>query len=203
MARLGLGVCVFLWCFTPLFGEIQQIILTWQAGLCSNTCIQALEKRLKEIPAVQELRFNPSAGMATMHWSAGATFWFEPFNTATRMVGIRLSTIRLKVSGKVVKEGSFFYLNSTGDTSRFRLIGPLQASAENYTIQQNVTNYSLSPQMVAQLNEWADKKTTISVSGPLFEPNRPALILIVEDMHPEKKPTKSETSSSSKRFLFI
>lgn len=194
MARLGLILFVFLGCCIPLFGEINQIILTWQAGLCSNTCIQNLEKRLKEIPAIQELHLNSSAGMATMHWSSGATFWFEPFNTATRMVGIRLSTIRLKVSGKVVKEGSLFYLNSIGDTSRFRLIGPLQASVENYTIQQNVMNYSLSPQMVAQLNEWADKKATISVSGPLFEPNRPALILIVEDIHPEKKPTKSETT---------
>ncbi len=190
MARLGLGVAVFLGCVLPLFGEVTQVILNWQAGLCSNVCIQELEKRLKQIPSVQELSFNPSAGMATMRWSSGATFWFEPFNTATRMVGIRLSTIRVKVTGKIVKEGSLFSLHSTGDSTRFRLIGPLKASIENYTIQENVANYPLSPQMIEQLKELADKQTAVTISGPLFEPNRPALILIVEDLRPETKPSK-------------
>lgn len=190
MARLGVCFYVLLGAVLPLFGEVTQIMLNWQAGLCSNTCIQELEKRLKQIPSVQELRFNPSAGIATMRWSSGATFWFEPFNTATRMVGIRLSSIRVKVTGKVVQEGALFYLYSAGDSTRFRLIGPLKASVENYTIQENIANYPLSPQMMEQLKELEDKKTSVVISGPLFEPNRLALILTVEDLRPETKATQ-------------
>lgn len=190
MARLGICIYVLLGSVLPIFGEVTQIMLNWQAGLCSNACIQELEKQLKQISSVQELRFNPSAGIATMRWSTGATFWFAPFNTATRMVGIRLSTIRVKVTGKVVQEGASFYLHSAGDSTRFRLIGPLKASLENYTIQENIANYPLSPQMIEQLKEIANKKTSVVISGPLFEPNRLALILIVEDLRLETKPAQ-------------
>lgn len=170
-----------------LQGEVVQVIVKWNAAICLNACTPGLEKNLTAIKAVRDLQINSRAGMAIMGWSPTIQFSYEPFNLATRMVGIRVSDIRVKVRGTIAHDAENFYLVSLGDSSRFRLIGPILPNPDQYTIRQNPETHPLAPSLVTQLLNAEKNQELVTVEGPLFEPNRYTLILITEQTKFQKK----------------
>lgn len=166
----------------PLNAEIQQIVMKWNAQLCLNICIPTLQQQLSNIENITDIQINPRAGTAVMRWKPYYPFSYEPFNLATRVVGIRIADFRIKVRGTVIQTEDNFYIVSVGDGTTFLLLGPIQAIPNRYIVQQNIASRPLTPEMRLKLLNAAYTKQIVEIEGPLFEPLRYWLALIVEQL---------------------
>lgn len=179
-----------------LFSEIEKVSFNWTAGLCPQNCVIGLEQQLRQYPEIDSIVINQAGGQLT--WKPNQIFSFIPLNQASRMVGIRILTTRVKVKGRIVESGGTFYIVSTGDNSRIQLIGPIQPSPDRYVIQQSIDSHPLSDAMKARLIEFEQKNKEVVVDGPLFEPARMMfLALIVENLTSAKE--QQEDASPKKR----
>ncbi|MBA3721505.1 MAG: hypothetical protein H0W88_03795 [Parachlamydiaceae bacterium] len=176
-----LSLC-FLTFTSSLPAEIGKILIKWNAALCLDTCIPTLSNQFRGIPGVTDFQINPSAGVAELHWAPQYPFSIVPFNNATRMVGIRMSNMRVQVRGFITHDPYNFYIVSLGDNSRFQLIGPIRPQVGNYVIRQNIANHPLAPDVQQKLLQAEGSGQIVTVEGPLFEPTRLNLILITEQI---------------------
>lgn len=174
---------------SSLRAEVENVVITWNALLCLDVCTPNLQANLQQIGGPTNVRINAQAGTAATGWNPSIPFSYSPYNTASRATGIRLSDIRVKVSGYVSQQGSTFTLSSTGDNSIFPLIGTLStANAGGYIVRQNVADYAFNPDILEKLSTAASEHQLVTVEGPLFEPNRYTNTLIVEKLTVPKKP---------------
>lgn len=176
--------CLFL---SSLSAEFQQIQVRWTPGLCGEDCINNLRREFAKIPGFQEAEFGPS--QVDLKWKPNFPFTFQSINAATRMVGIRLQDVRIRVRGHVSRRDAHtFFLTSEGDNTRVILIGSAPPEPTGYTVVQNVETHALSPDVQEKLEEAAANKTAVVVDGPLFMPfQMPSLRLVVDQLKVEKK----------------
>ncbi len=177
--------------------EVKEIVMKWNALLCLNTCTPLLQQQLNAIPNIANLQINDRAGTAIMRWKPGYPFSYEPFNLATRTVGIRIADFRLKVSGTIRRIEDNYYIISAGDNTAFLLAGPIRAVPNRYIIQQNIASRPLSADMRLTLLQAANTGQIVEIEGPLFEPLRYWLILIVEQF---KLPTEDKPANTLKEI---
>lgn len=165
-----------------LKAEVEEIVMKWNALECLNVCIPTLTEQLQFIPNIDNLQINARAGTAVMRWKPNYFFSYEPFNLATRTVGIRIADFRMRVRGTINHQYDNYYLVSLGDNTSFLLLGPLRAEPGRYTIQHNIANHPLSPELRRKLLTAANNNLVVEIEGPLFEPLRYLLMLVVEQI---------------------
>lgn len=186
--RKYLFALVIAWSMS-LEAEVQKVVLKWNAALCQDTCVPLMQRQLQAIPGIANFQINAGAGIADIDWKPDAPFSFYPFNTATRSVGARLLDVRVKVKGTIVYDSQNLYLVSLGDNSRFILLGPLGMQSSQFVMQANPANHPLPADIKENLIEASRKHQTVTIEGPLFEPERYNLSLITEKIDfPKEEP---------------
>lgn len=189
---------------SPLLAEFQQIQIKWTSGLCGTDCIKNLQIQFSKIPGFKQASFGNS--QVTLQWQPGYPFTFSSINTATRMVGIRLWEVRIKVKGKVYHDKDQFFLKSDGDGTIVQLLGGTAPSPTGNTVVPNIATHGLNPSMQTKLFEAEKDKTSIVVEGPLFQPfQMPNLRVIVANLRAgkqanepgETEPTPGTTKGSN------
>ncbi len=172
----------FIFSFNCLKAEILEIAISWNALLCLNVCVPTLQQELSYIPNVSDIQINSRSGNAVMRWKPNYPFSYEPFNLATRTVGIRISDFRIRVRGTIRHQQDNFYLVSEGDNTQFLLIGPILAEPGRYIIKHNIATHPLSIDLRRQLQIISANQNIVEIEGPLFEPSRYWLVLEVEQL---------------------
>lgn len=195
---LVLSACLF----SSLQAEIQKIIIKWNAALCLDTCIPLLESNLRAIKNVTDFTINSHAGTAEIHWRPGYKFSYEPFNLASRSVGIRLSDIRVRVNGTIAHDQENIFLLSLGDNSSFLLVSPLRPQGNRYMIDANIASHPLSPERRAEFLEAERLGKTVVVEGSLFEPQRYTLTLITQSVQIPANKNEQQPAPAVRRLLY-
>ena len=193
-------ICLFCLFVFPLKAEIQEIVMKWNALLCLNSCEPFLKDQLNNIVGIQAVQISARAGTAVMGWASGQPFSYAPFNLATRTVGIRIADFRLKVLGLVRQAQDSFYLYSPSDGTSFLLAGPIRAWPDRYIVEESIASRPLSPGMKQRLAELAQTGQWTEIEGPLFEPLRYQLILIVEQLKVPKEIKPSIPSQEIQKY---
>ncbi len=170
MKKIDLVFLSILIPFNFAYAEIKEVIIRWNALTCLDICTPGLEANLRSIKGALRVEINPRGGIAVIGWDPNRTFSYEPFNLATRGSGVRSTDIRLKVAGTITHDASGFYLTSVGDFTRFLLIGPISTQSGRYTINTNIANHPLPPDLQEEFIEAEINGLIVTVEGPLFEP---------------------------------
>jgi hypothetical protein len=162
--------------------------LRWNAALCLDVCIPLLERQLNSITGVANLTIDPRAGAATLEWKPNVSFNYAPINIATRAAGIRVSDARIRVRGTISHDNANVYISSLGDNTRFNLLGPINPIPGHYIVQSNIASHPLPLKMRDELLLAEAKNQMVTVEGPLFEPLRYVLAIVVEQVqYPEEQ----------------
>jgi hypothetical protein len=164
----------------PLQAEIEQIDIRWNAFKCLETCVPFIERGLQAIPQVTHIQVNAKEGTASMGWNPTVPFSYEPFKLASATAGIHFDEMRMRVKGTVSHEGDHLYLTSSGDHTRFLLIGPLKAEPGRYVPRFNVATRPLTGDAKNQLLDAEKNGLMVTISGPLFLPSSHSLTLMAE-----------------------
>lgn len=167
-----------------LRGDIKQITLTWNAVTCQDTCVAQIHKELSTTKEIHDITINPQEGSAVMQWKTGELFSYEPFRYAMAAVGLSINSMRVHVQGTISHEGETVFLNSTGDNTRFQLVGPIKTQPGRYTPRYNLASYPLSQELLQQLRDFEQQRMKVIVSGPLLLPSHYPLVLIIENISP-------------------
>lgn len=184
MQRRGWLSLLFL-CFTctyELQAEIEELVVTWNAFKCQSTCVQQIERQLKGIQGVKELKANASSGTAVMTWDPLTPLSYEPFRYAAAAVGIRISTMRVRVKGKIAHDSNNFYIISDRDGTRFHLIGPIHTEPGRYTPKYNLDTHPLPVDTRENLLKIEKTGQSVIISGPLLLPSYYPLTIAVEQI---------------------
>jgi len=160
--------------------EVEEVSITWNAFKCQSSCVSEMEKSLGAIHEVTNLKVNPG-GFAIMKWSPTSPFSYEPFRYAAAAVGLRISSMRVRVKGKVVLDGGDFYLISDGDNTKFLLIGPLLVEPGRYS-PSNISTHPLTLPTRQQLESLNRSTRGVIITGPLLLPSFYRLALITEQI---------------------
>lgn len=176
--------------FNPsIYAEIETVTIKWTSMLCFRTCVEGLGHQFRLLPAVENVHIDEGAGRAVLRWRPGATFSYQPIETALAMIGLAFEDfIRIRVRGTIIP-GPAFILVSLIDQTQFVLLGPVEPSRTDQVIIYNPQTHILSPQMKAQLAQIAEENRIVTIEGPLLSPERsPPLMLIVENMQVSNNP---------------
>lgn len=177
-------ICAFavalVFSLVPVFSEVEQVTVRWKKELCQESCINLLNKKFTELEGVSDFTFSENDGEGTLYWKPTARFAFAPIDHAFRRVGIRLKETRVLVQGTLEVVGQDIILRSLGDETDFVLVNPVQPSEGGYTVTKNLSQRRLSPELKEKLLEAQKNDQMVTVEGPLFQPYRPPLHLVVE-----------------------
>jgi len=180
---LGLTLLVI----NKVHGEVIEVTVTWNNIACNVSCAQLLEKRFKAMNQIEEVRVNPSSGIANLKWKPESPFSYSSVKSNMQMVGVGVNDIRVKVRGKARKQGRNVALFSIGDNTRFVLISPEIPQARRYTSLANPYLRELSPDLRESILREAQQDKIFVIEGTLYQPARsPPLHLIVERINIEK-----------------
>lgn len=163
-----------------LHAEIEQIDIRWNAFKCLDACVPFIERGLQGIPQVTHIKINSKEGTASMGWNPASPFSYEPFNLASATAGIHFDEMRLNVKGTISHEGDNLYLTSSGDHTRFLLIGPVKTEPGRYVPRFNVATRPLTGDAKNQLLDAEKNGLMVNISGPLFLPSSHSLTLMAE-----------------------
>lgn len=156
-------------CSMPIMAEVEKVTISWTPGLCHQACVNLLHSKFQKIPYVESLTINHAEGMAEFAWKPTNTFSFVLINNAMRYVGIRETSINMRVRGRVQVKGHQAILISKGDRTRFFLLNSLPTEPE-YIIQNSSLNQQLTPEMRQLLMDGQKNNQIAVVEGPLFYP---------------------------------
>lgn len=152
-----------------LLGEIREVVLSWNPAICLDMCIYGLEKNLRELPFVASATFNARAGTAVLKWKKDMSFNYEPLLFATRSIGVTIRDVRIIVTGKISHDGDNYYLLSTGDGTRFLLLGPLIYEPGRYSVRFSLETHPVPPGLMQKFLEAEKNDAILLIEGPLFE----------------------------------
>lgn len=169
-----------------LTAEVEEIVMKWNAALCLNNCVPLLARQLSYVKNLADVQLNDRAGVAVMRWKPNYPFSYEPFNLATRTVGVRIEDFRLRVRGTINQNGDNFFLVSMGDNTSFLLLGPATSLPGRY-IPKNIASHPLSPIMRERLALAAQRRDVVIIEGPLYQPLTYLLMLIIAQMKVEEE----------------
>jgi len=193
LSRLGCALALILSSHTSSFlnAEIQKVTVTWQAALCPDSCPNLLVHEFEKIQGVEKVDIQPLAGQLELKWKPNVPFSFSPINTAMRMVGPRLSTIRVAVKGRIHSNGDNFTIVSDRDGTSFNLVNRITPKPDQYFEQYNIDTRTLPDDVKAELREKERSRENVVISGPLFQPERVLpLQLVLEYMQKAEEPKK-------------
>ena len=169
---------------------IEEVVLKWNPAICTGPCNGLISQQLNTVAGIDNIEINASAGVARLKWQPNAPFSYTDLNTASRTIGVRLNDIRVRVIGTIEYAVPNYYLASTGDNTRFLLIGPPNVRFGQY-LPRNIASYPLPPSIIQQLSTAQTQGQSLMIEGPLFGYERHLLILITEQV---KKPPKPRSS---------
>jgi hypothetical protein len=168
--------------FSTLQAELQQVVVSWNPLICRGACPSLLTGKLQAMGGLSGMQINAPAGLAQLNWSPNASLNLPAIYVAFRSIGLQLENVHVRVKGKIVKNQQNFFLVSTGDHSLFQLIGPTLLQPGQYRVNRNISTHPLPVAIQQQLSDAQAKQLSVSIEGSLFEPDRYALILIVEQI---------------------
>lgn len=181
MIRFLLFACLMLFSFARLPAEIVWVDIYWTEA-CTGACPQMVKQRLAAIPAVASVDVYASEGRARMHWRPNHQLTYMMVKSAVAWVGIDISDMLVQVRGKIQGSSTNMTLMSTGDNTRFVLLGNPQLSPTNMTNWENAASYPLSSAVREQLWQSRQTNSLVTVEGPLFQFWNPTLSLIVSKL---------------------
>lgn len=190
-----LSLALFTSC--ALYSEVLQVTVTWDPLLCQAGCMEGLNQRLLMISGVQNTQFNEANGMVTIQWKPTVPFRFTPINWALRYIGIRESTVLVKVKGTIHSDGKGFWVISDGDRTKFELINRVYSDPNEYVVQYNAANRELSRGLRDSLKEFEHRHQDVFVTGRLFMPQRSppnALMIIIDQVNSVDQKEKTPSS---------
>ncbi|MDP1879337.1 MAG: hypothetical protein Q8K60_00185 [Parachlamydiaceae bacterium] len=168
--------------------EIEKITIRWNPITGREMVVPGIIKSLTAIPAVSNVQADGASGSASMSWNPRSPFAYEPFKFAAGAAGIRFREMRLRIKGTIKTEEAYYYLLSSIDQSRFRIIGPAQTDPNRYIVTNNIETHHLSKLMANKLNQAADLQQEVVIEGPLFLPNSfPRTIILEQFLVPKEK----------------
>lgn len=187
LAMLCIG-CIF---SQPLHlsAEIEKVILTW-SSLCTKQCAELLEKEFKKIRGVEAISINREAGVAEIKWKPNAPFAFSDLNIPTRLVGLSIRRVYLRVKGNITHDAKSVALISIGDYTRFDLLNPVVSEPLRQSPVNNLAARQLTPELRQKLISSEEQKMIATVEGELFMPGRSAALQLVVDNLSLSTPSK-------------
>jgi hypothetical protein len=181
---------------SPLFGEVEEVKIQWTPALCNEICAMSLYRQFKRIYNVEEVTVSQLSGQASLRYKKKAYYDFGPVNRAMEMIGLTINDIRVIVKGRIKYTTKEVFLISDGDGTIFNLLSPVPPQPQVFVENYNPDTHRLTVQNRNQLIEAGQNNSLVTISGPLFEPERaPPNYLIVEGINvakPETKPSSSD-----------
>lgn len=176
--------------WTALHAEVLEVRIQWTPQLCNDICARNLEKQFHRIYNVDEITMNHPAGQILLKYKPRGVYNFGPINTAMQMIGLTINDIHIKVRGHIKATDREVLLISDGDASVFFLMSPVRPDPGKYVENYNPATHQLTVQHRNQLIDAARSKQYVTISGPLFEPERaPPNYLIVQEIKTEDEKT--------------
>lgn len=186
-SRLLHTIIFFCLALSHLPAEIEHVSVKWVSAACLESCAHGLQQQFSKIPGVAEVSVDQAAGRADLRWKPNAPFAYYPIHAAMSMIGPSIKNLRVRVKGTIKHDAKTVSLVSLGDYTTFILLSPLTPSPNEYTIMYNVETHKLLPNMREQLLQAEANKQTVTIEGPLFQPERaPPLLLITETVNVTK-----------------
>lgn len=195
---LGCCLACFVWILPitttsfaqKLFAEIVWVDIYWTES-CTAKCATMIEQRLKAIPAVAAVEVYAAEGRARMHWRPNHRLTYMMVKSAVAWVGVDISDMLVQVRGNIQSGSSNMSLISSGDGTRFALLGfPETPDTQTKMINwENSASYPLNHAVRQQLWQARQNNQIVTVQGPLFQFWNPPLSLIIAKMQVgEEKP---------------
>ncbi len=169
-----------------LHGEITKVKITWNNIGCTASCAELLEKYLKEIPAIAEVRLNAQAGSAELVYKPNSPYEYQPIHYAIARVGITLNDVRMDLRGTISHSGNQIFATSVGDNTKVELLGQQRSSTTQFVEKYNVANYPIDPEMKNALLSAEQKHQIVKIEGTVYMAYRTPLRLIVTSYKVEK-----------------
>jgi len=185
--RLFFSLVFFLCTAETLQAEILWIEALWNPVPCIGNCPKLLEKRLREIRYVSEVRMYPQQGKARLVWQPGKPYSYFMVQSPFSWVGVDISQMAIGVTGTVSHDSRGTYLISTGDNTRFILLGN-QAGGVNpnphnfYFVQGSAAQYPLAPSMTEKLLQAEQVGDLVTIEGTLLMFWQPPLYINVNKL---------------------
>lgn len=167
---------------TPLYAEVEQITITWDAFICQSDCVSLIEQNLRSVRQVTSLQVNGAAGKAVMGWSPNYPFSYDSLRLAASGVGIFFDTVHITVRGTISHDTDNFYLVSNGDDARFLLIGDLIREENRYVPPYNLATHPLPPETIEIFKQAEKNHFPVVISGFLFRPEHYPRTLIASQI---------------------
>ncbi|MFQ5729280.1 MAG: hypothetical protein ACE5GN_02850 [Waddliaceae bacterium] len=168
--------------------EVLEVVVIWNSISCNEKCAQILAKSFQKMKQVQEVRVNPTSGITILKWKPKSAFSYYPIKSTMQMIGVGVNDIRVKVRGKAKEQGNEVALFSLEDNTRFVLVSPITPLPEDYTVNPNPYDRSLSSDLRERILQEVKQDKVLVIEGPLYQPAKsPPLQLVVERIQIEKK----------------
>lgn len=167
---------------SALFGEVENVVIKWNAALCQGFCETALANQLNSAPPVASYRIDPYKGIADIQWKPNAPFTFGVLNFASRSVGFRIIETRVKVKGTIAHDQENIYIVSLGDNTRFILLGPLSTIPGQYAVRASRASYPLPEDWAEWFLAMEEDSQLVTVEGLLITPQTYILAISVEQV---------------------
>lgn len=190
MMKIPLLLIALIAVLSQLPAEIHSIKLKWNPYFCQAACNQSFSPILQGIPEVASVEYDANFGEAKLIWKPKAPFNFQAIDYAVRGFGLNIDNYNITVSGTITHSLDQFYLTSTGDNTRFKLLGPLIYEKNRYTINTSEYTHPLTQEVKSQLLEAEKKHAEVAIYGWLFEPYRYVWKIVIYSLKVEDKSKK-------------
>jgi len=145
---------------SPVAAEIEGIRLEVD-GLSCPFCALGLDKRLKERAGLEQIQIHLKQGETEASLPTGEGLDIGRLRLAIQEAGFTLRSIRLSVTGTVVRDGGYLAVASRGDGTRFLLF-----DAEH---QEAGSGPVLSERLQRQLEQAERTAGLLRISGTVHE----------------------------------
>lgn len=166
--------CVFcLSSLVPLSAEIVWIDIYWTEA-CSAQCTKMVQERLSAVSGASHVDVYPSQGRARILWRPNHRLDYMMLKSAVAWVGVDISDMLIQVRGQIQNSSSNMTLISSGDNTRFVLLGTPIVSQTQMTNWENSASYPLSHAVRTQLWNAKQNNSLVTIQGPIFQFWNPA-----------------------------
>lgn len=197
----ALAVAVSLFFSSAANAEIHSITVSWTRGLCTPICMKNLDSQFRRLYGVADVQMNQAGASAILTWKPTVPFSWQALEAPLSMIGLSVEHLRTKVTGKISHDDRTVWLSSTGDGTRFVVLGTMQPSATQFTETYNTESYVLTPQQRAVFIDAESQNLPVTIEGTIFMPERsPPLVLIAEKTQ-VGKPESAKTEQGASRNL--
>lgn len=190
--RVLLSAMTLLLAASPIYGEIQSVIVKWRPGFCLKPCEDNLRKKIAAAPQVAESDVPEGASQATIRWKPNMRFSYQTLNFLIKGAGVKADQVFMTVRGNIQHDSRHVYLVSQGDGTRFTLLSPIYVSPDPSQSQtrSNVDSYNLSDKARAELLKNEQEHRLVTVKGLLLDPWRYVELYLIMDSHSVAPPLK-------------